>query len=248
MKEAVVIFGKTARPGEVKTRLCPPLQAEEAALLYDAFARDVFELVARYRDEEEASGNRRVKVVLAWDGEESDRLAVFATRELGFEFVGQDGGDLGARLRRIANWCRQKGAESMMILGTDSPTLSMEHLQTARLWLERCDVVFGPAFDGGYYLIGLGESRAELPLPEEVVFDGIEWSTREVMEQSWRIARRQGLLCELLGYWYDIDTFEDLKRARFHLFEYLASREPLVGQHTRSILRSQSLTGLGDEE
>ena len=129
----------------------------------------------------------------------------------------------------------------MLVLGSDSPTLSTAHLHTARLTLHRCDVVFGPAFDGGYYLVGLADIPAEAPAPESEIFDDIDWSSPRVMEQSWRRTTQHGLLCELLGYWYDIDTFEDLQRAKFHLFEYLASRDPLVGQYTRAFLESESL-------
>ena len=103
------------------------------------------------------------------------------------------------------------------------------------------DVVFGPSFDGGYYLVGLGEIREEVAAAEEVIFEAISWSSVRVLEQSWQRARQDGLLCELLSFWYDVDTFEDLKILRFHLKEYLAKRDPLLGQYTRQTLETSSL-------
>ena len=245
MSEAVVVFGKPARPGRVKTRLTPPVSARRAAELYDAFARDVMVTAQRFAEARRAKGHI-VRTVLAWAGEdESSPLAKFAATRLGFEIVGQGDGDLGDRLCRVSSRLRGDGSDQLIVIGSDSPTLSTEHLDSARLHLEASDVVFGPSFDGGYYLVGMGESGPSKPAVEEVIFDGISWSSRRVLEQSWRRATDGGLLCELLGFWYDVDTFDDLRMARFHLVEYLADRDPLVGQYTRKLLESQSVI---DEE
>lgn len=240
MDEVVVVFGKTARPGEVKTRLSPPVEPEEAARLYEAFARDVFETVRRYR--EGVDENRgRVDGVLAWDGRTDDDLAREAADNADLEVVDQGGGTLGDRLRRVCRRLRDREYDRMLIVGTDSPTLSVEHLETAGMMLERNDVVFGPSFDGGYYLVGLDETARTEPDPEEIVFEEIPWSSPAVLEHSWRRAREGDLLCDLLGFWYDVDTFQDLKKARFHLVEYLAERDPAIGRQTRELLESMSL-------
>jgi glycosyltransferase A (GT-A) superfamily protein (DUF2064 family) len=70
--------------------------------------------------------------------------------------------------------------------------------------LSVCDVVFGPARDGGYYLVGLREPRAE-------IFQGIEWSTCHTLGQSVEKASELGLRTGLTEVLSDIDTFEDLK-------------------------------------
>ena len=105
--------------------------------------------------------------------------------------------------------------------------------------LRRQDVVFGPSFDGGYYLVGVGESSASKPEAEDVIFEDIPWSTPEVLEKSWEAATEGGLLCEMMGFWYDIDTYDDLKKARFHLREYLAPRDPMVGESTLRLLEDE---------
>ncbi len=237
MEEAVVIFGKTARAGEVKTRMSPPLDPQLAAELYDAFARDVMETVRRFRDDCTDDGVS-LRVVLAWKGEPDDELARHAREDLGFEVIEQPPGDLGDRLRGVFRALRADGVERMMAVGTDSPTLSPQHLHSARLELKRHDVVFGPCFDGGYYLVAADSTGGEKPQPEEVIFEEISWSSQQVLEQSWHRAQKGGLLCELLGFWYDLDTVEDLRRARFHLVDYFPSRDPHVGRYTRQKLKA----------
>lgn len=235
MDEAVVIFGKTARPGGVKTRLAPAVGPGVAAKLYEGFARDVMATAGRYRD---SFGGAPPEVLVAWDGDPEDSLAEFGREKMGFELVEQGPGGLGRRLQQVFAECRGRGAKRIIAVGTDSPTLRVDHFRQARGRLETGHVVFGPAFDGGYYLVGVGDSRGDAPRGEQVIFDEIDWSTPQVLEQSWRRARRAGLLCELLEFWYDIDTFEDLRKARFHLLEVLAPRAAEVGRHTRRVLES----------
>ena len=239
--QTIVVFGKTARPGEVKTRMSPPLSPQQAATMYGAFGRDVLDTVDRYASEavEAQSGPQQVSRILAWDGQPDDPLAGYAKNECGFEVVDQGGGDLGDRMRRIIAGRRARGADQILVVGTDSPTLSPEHLETARLLLDGNDVVFGPSFDGGYYLVGLDRDALDDGEVLDALFGDIPWSTPEVMNISWSRVVERGLLCDLLGFWYDIDTCEDLAKARFHLCQYLGARDSEVGQHTRQLLETQ---------
>ena len=102
------------------------------------------------------------------------------------------------------------GAEAVVLVGTDSPTLPLAFIEQAFHELERADVVLGPATDGGYYLVGCA-----LRLPP--IFDGIAWSSSHVLAEtvsrltdpSWRLA--------LLPPWYDVDTLDDWHLLRGHL-------------------------------
>ena len=92
-----------------------------------------------------------------------------------------------------------------LILGTDSPHLPLAVLHQALNALNIYDVVLGPAEDGGYYLIGLSK-----PCP--ALFEGIAWSTDQVLAQTLACAQSQALTAHLLPSWYDIDTVADLRR------------------------------------
>ena len=93
-----------------------------------------------------------------------------------------------------------------MAIGTDAPDLPLPFISEAFLRLEEgIDAVFGPAEDGGYYLVALrGESRG--------LFRGIPWSTPQVLAASRQRAREAGLLTALLPPWYDVDGYADLFR------------------------------------
>lgn len=242
MSEAVVVFGKSPEPGRVKTRLSSEVGEEMAARLYEAFAQDTFEIALNYQRERLEDGES-VRLILAWEGSADCELAKRAL-DRGFEFVEQGAGDLGARLKRVVRGLRQEVVEQILILGTDAPTMTAEQLHLARLGLQISDLIFGPSFDGGYFLVGLGSGREGKVAPEEVIFDEITWSTARVLSQSLERAERAGLLSDLLGFWYDVDTFEDLKFLNFHLFQYLKVHNPAVGRFTRQLLASSTDLGL----
>lgn len=88
-------------------------------------------------------------------------------------------------------------ATPLLIMGTDCPLLSPGQLQQAAAALAEDDVVLIPAEDGGYVLIGLRRS-----VPE--VFENINWSTPQVLEQT----RKQLLLCG--AHWHELPALWDI--------------------------------------
>ncbi|WP_230470075.1 TIGR04282 family arsenosugar biosynthesis glycosyltransferase [Lujinxingia vulgaris] len=229
--DEIVIFAKAPVAGRVKTRLQPALSEDESVVLYRAFVADVLELVGGWTAQEE---HRRA--TLAWSGND-DAMTFQAAECLDIQRVEQGEGDLGARMRRAIEEARARGAGRVVIVGTDSPTLSEAHLDLAFDVLQRRDVVWGPSFDGGYYLVGVNTpSVSGGPGAEGVIFEGVAWSTESVLAQSWERASEAGLLSDLLGFWYDVDTFEDVKTLEFHLLEYLQSQGFEGARHTREVL------------
>ena len=233
-KRGIIVFAKEPVVGRVKTRLTPPLSSEEARDLYEAFLRDVLE-TAR-----EAARDSGADLFLAWSGD-LDHELVEGARGAGVEVVAQVGGDLGARMQGALSGLRAHGYDEALIVGTDSPTLAPEHFHTAFLLLAGADVVFGPSFDGGYYLVGvaMGDTAGSAPPAEEVIFAGIPWSTSEVLTRSFERAKEGGLLCDLLGFWYDVDTEDELKMLHFQLLHYLPTRDPGRARWTRRFLESR---------
>ncbi|OON70217.1 TIGR04282 family arsenosugar biosynthesis glycosyltransferase [Hymenobacter sp. CRA2] len=110
--------------------------------------------------------------------------------------------DLGQRMEHAFEEAFDAGALRVVIIGTDCPQLSTDLLTEAFQLLHTHDVVLGPAHDGGYYLLGLSQPRAEL-------FSGIKWSTATVLRDTRAIAERAGLSVALLPMLQDVDTAED---------------------------------------
>lgn len=196
------IFARHPVPGRVKTRLARDTGDEAAAAIYAAFVET---LLARTH----SVTDRRV---IAYDLDTDAAREWFTARAGGIADAlwPQPPGTLTEKLRAFASEWHAGPNTRTVIIGTDSPTLPMESIDAAFEKLERCDVVLGPAMDGGYYLIGLRVLALQ-------VFDGIEWSSERVLEQTVAQVRRLGLSLGLLPPWYDVDTLESLRFLRSHL-------------------------------
>jgi len=201
---AVVILAKAPVPGKVKTRLTPPLTPEQAAQLAEKLLRETTLLVQSLKG---------VRPVVAVDPPEGIDLV---RRLLGssIQFVPQTDGDLGKRLSEVFWQFFAVGSKGVMVLGADHPNLPREYLVQAQEALEKSDdpVVLGPTEDGGYYLIGLNRFHPEL-------FEGIPWSTADVLRITQERAESIGLSVTLLPSWYDIDRPEDLSRHRHKMLK-----------------------------
>lgn len=117
--------------------------------------------------------------------------------------VGQGHGGLGLRLQRQLLAARRRGAEQVLLVGSDLPLLEAADLERAFQSLERSPLVLGPAADGGYWLIGLQGSWPAL-------FSGIPWGSAEVLEHTQRAAARLGLQPGWLACRQDLDRPADL--------------------------------------
>lgn len=115
----------------------------------------------------------------------------------------QPEGDLGARMAIAFATAFKTGAGRVAIIGTDCPGLRDTHLNQAFALLETNDLVLGPATDGGYYLLGLRQSRPEL-------FRNKAWSTDSVLADTLADAGRLGLRVAFLPTLRDVDNAADL--------------------------------------
>jgi glycosyltransferase A (GT-A) superfamily protein (DUF2064 family) len=99
-----------------------------------------------------------------------------------------------------------QGFDPVIVIGSDIPDLPAVFIQESIAALETYDSVIGPAFDGGYYLIGF---KRESFLPE--AFQGIEWGMDSVLTRTLAVLRDKQRTAYLLPPLPDIDTLEDLK-------------------------------------
>ena len=197
--DRLLIFARQPVPGKVKTRLAAALTPEAAAAVYEASLHDVLRLAARERG----------RVELWYDGgPQAERY--FSEEFPVLRVVRQAPGDLGARMHDAFDRSFRDGAERVIILGSDSPTLPEAHLNAAFDTLHEHRAVIGPAIDGGYYLIGL---RADAWPAAAVLFSDMAWSTSTVLEQTLQRAAEAGIAVHSVPQWYDIDTIDDLRVA-----------------------------------
>jgi rSAM/selenodomain-associated transferase 1 len=192
---AVAVLAKAPLPGFAKTRLIPALGAGGAALLH---ARLVERAVAT------ACAAVIGPVTLWATPDESHPLFQAIGAHLGVALARQGDGDLGTRmLAAIA-----AANAPALVIGTDCPALTSEHLRAAADALRGGgDAVVIPTEDGGYALIGM---RA----PAHALFSDMHWSAPGVMDETRRRLRALGLTWQEPVTLWDVDLPEDLERLR----------------------------------
>jgi rSAM/selenodomain-associated transferase 1 len=226
---AFAVMAKAPRSGEVKTRLVPPLEADQAAFLSGCFIKDItanFAAVARLLP---AQGY----VAYSPPGAEAvfRDLVAPGTRLLPPRRIG-----LGYSLFHATEDLITAGYDSACLVNADSPTLPTSVLiQAAEALRAPGDrVVLGPAIDGGYYLIGLKH-------PHKLLFEDISWSTEQVLRQTLDRAASLALEVVTLPTWYDVD---DATSFGWLCAELLAGQRPsqfvptgYAAPHTAEYLR-----------
>ena len=197
---ALAIMTKAPQAGQVKTRLVPPLKPDEAAELNKCFLRDIAAAISNAATGKDAYG---IAVYTPIGAE----LIYTDILPANFSLLPQRGDQFGERLYFAALDLFQCGFKSVCLIDSDSPTVPAKNFVQAVKQLQPpgdC-IVLGPCDDGGYYLIGLKKSHAEL-------FERVDWSTERVLAQTMRNAAKIGLDVKLLPIEYDIDDGTALRR------------------------------------
>lgn len=210
-------FAKAPIPGQVKTRLIPQYSAQQAADVHRYLVRKTAENVDRFiqcypEANIHACENATIHYQL-W-GSQQDGFLSHVANEYGATFHLQSGVDLGVRLSRCAeaNYKRSPESESWLILiGSDCPYLDETVFSEVvrALQAEDTDAVMVPADDGGYVLLGFKRFEAS-------IFEGIEWSTERVAEQTLERLQALAWRCVCLSSLSDIDYAEDVQRYRIN--------------------------------
>lgn len=207
--QCLLVFAKAPVPGQVKTRLIPAIGAEQAAALHTRLLHQTLSTASR---------STTWQTELWCHPEASNRDLVTAAERHGALLREQSGADLGQRMHN-AFVSTLAGAERAVLIGTDCPGLTTDHINRAFEALRRgAEVVLGPAIDGGYYLIGLDQPAARL-------FADIAWGSDTVLAITRRRVQGLGLRLQELTVLRDLDRPEDL---RYFPALHLAARSDLT--------------------
>ncbi len=219
MREVLYIAAKAPRVGLAKTRLGRAIGQERAVALYRAFLQD---LAARFSAASFDVG-WYVTPPDAWE----DIAPLIGVDARGAHVLPQEEGDWTERQTALFAGAADRGEDSVILVVSDSPQLTVETVVEAFDLLDRHDLVFGPVSDGGYYLVGMCG-------PHDVL-RGVEMSTRTVLDEIVERATGLGLSVGFVPETFDIDQVEDLE----HLRE--AIREGVGLLHTRAALQATGL-------
>jgi len=193
IRRQLVVMVKEPRPGRVKTRLGADIGMVPAAWW---FRHQVAGLLRRLEDP-------RWQLILAVSPDREGRVSRVWPGHL--PRVAQGRGDLGDRMGRLLR-CLPPGP--VCIVGGDIPGLDKVHVARAFGLLGGHDAVFGPAPDGGYWLVGM----TRIAPPPATLFRGVRWSTSHALSDS--INSLPGLRVALADMLSDVDTASDLLWSR----------------------------------
>ena len=190
----LIVFTRFAQPGKTKTRLIPAIGALRAAELHRRLTERTLQKARTW------AGENRIDLEICYCG--CDERSIRRWLGPGVFYRAQGQGDLGDRMARAFNRAFDDGCSRVLLIGTDVPGHDECHFQQAVGALDSCDLVLGPATDGGYWLIGL-RGQADL-------LGGISWGTDVVFRQTLERAAQQQLSVSVLPALKDIDRPEDL--------------------------------------
>jgi len=188
-RDTIVVFARAPLLGTVKRRLAAEIGDRAALRFHTATLTRLLRML---------SADRRFRTVLAVTPDRAFlRLPYRVTR------VAQGQGDLGRRMERAF---RQFPHCRVAIIGCDIPDATAADVAAAFRSLGRADAVFGPAADGGYWLVGMNPRRPAQP------FASVRWSTRHALADTLaNFAHRQIALLRTL---HDVDTAADWRSLR----------------------------------
>ena len=203
MRRICIVFARVPRLGTVKRRLAHDIGGRAALRFYrNTTARLLRALAA----------DRRFRTILAQTPDPP-----YARWRVPTPRIGQGRGDLGERMQRA---CARFPHAQVAIVGSDIPALTANDVAAAFRALGANRAVFGPAQDGGYYLVGFGPRRPAHP------FARVRWSTSHALADTLRNQRGPVALLHPLD---DVDTAAS----------YSAANPGKIGSSTR---KSRSAT------
>ena len=195
----VIQFAKWPVYGNVKTRLAANLGHESARDVHIRLATQVYSNLCRV---ENADIEIHVDVIGVPD--QSLDNGVFDKWERGSLLTLQNGKDLGERMAGALNE-GLKSYQKVLIVGSDCPSVDSHYVDSAFAKLDHSPMVIGPAEDGGYVLVGACS-------PISHVFEGVEWGSAKVLEQTVANAMRLNISLGLLEERWDVDELADYVR------------------------------------
>ncbi|WP_298339573.1 TIGR04282 family arsenosugar biosynthesis glycosyltransferase [uncultured Algibacter sp.] len=192
-KALVIVFVKNIKLGKVKTRLAKTIGNQGAFEVYSELVK-VTEKATKNLTADKRIYFSDAVVDSKWS---SDFKAV------------QEGIDLGERMKNAFKKGFEDGYNRIVLIGSDLPDITANHINKGLEALKENNMVFGPAEDGGYYLIGLSKMN-------NLAFENKPWSQTHLLEETLQELNEKHITFTTLETLNDIDTYEDLIASKFY--------------------------------
>ncbi|PIA78417.1 hypothetical protein BFR04_02445 [Gaetbulibacter sp. 4G1] len=192
-KELIIVFVKNIKLGKVKTRLAKTIGNQGAFEVYSELVKIT----------ENATKNIPIDKRIYF----SD--AVIKSKWGAHYKAVQEGNNLGERMKNAFIKGFEDGYNRIVLIGSDLPEINSSHIKNGLQALKTNNVVFGPAIDGGYYLVGMTKMY-------DFIFDNKPWSQSNLLDVTSKELKQNNTSFALLNSLNDIDTFEDLEASAFY--------------------------------
>jgi rSAM/selenodomain-associated transferase 1 len=194
-ENALIIIAKSPQKGSVKTRLKGHMSDSKILSLYTQLLESTIEKL---------KGVPGTDTFVAYSPESSKTYF----SKFGVALIPLITRDLGHNMCHAFREVFRRGYKKAALVGADIPDLSSSVVLRAFDVLSENDIVFGPAEDGGYYLVGMKKLIRG-------IFEDIPWSTDQTLKKSIEQASRFGHRTGLTDTLRDIDTIEDFKQSGY---------------------------------
>ena len=192
-KTLVIVFVKNTTLGSVKTRLAKTIGDFGALEVYKELLKMTKQAISEIKSD-----------VRIYFSKEID-----ANKWTNFPKYKQQGSDLGERMYNAFNDGFNDGYKNIVLIGSDLPDISATHIENGLNALQESKATFGPAEDGGYYLIGLQHAITE-------IFKNKPWSQPHLLQTTLHELHNLNISVSILETLNDIDTYEDLIASDFY--------------------------------
>jgi rSAM/selenodomain-associated transferase 1 len=202
-KGTIMVFARAPVPGKTKTRLIPALGTEAAAHLHAYLIDRTLSLLMAIDN---------VNVTLWCMPSPDDAFFQSCAERYGVGLSAQHGDSVGSSMHHAFGKALES-APWAIVVGTDCPELQIDDVQRAIEAMQNgMDAVAGPAYDGGYYLLGLRQASSHL-------FENIPWGTEQVWAMTQDRLHTLGWSWETIARRHDLDRLEDLEYLKQAEFE-----------------------------
>jgi rSAM/selenodomain-associated transferase 1 len=212
----LILFAKYPVSGQVKTRIAEALGNYFAFGLYKSLLADVSDLTRQINAE----------TIIVYSGPEGATFNEFP----GITCILQRGNNIGERMYNAFMDIFSTGSGKCLLIGGDTPDITVEILHEGYDILEQADIVLGPTTDGGYYCIGIKEGSLK-----STFFQNIPWSTSLVFTETINRITETGLSWASLPVLSDLDEIDDLKRFYNNSINELSDTYKFIKTHEEKI-------------
>ena len=192
----ILVFAKAPVEGKVNTRLIPDIGVQAATQLQSDFIHQRLIMLTQAK-----LGD----VMLMCAPDDKQNFFLKCKQKYSIKLRKQSDGNLG---ERMMNGVREALTryQYCIVIGTDAPALEAYIIQQAiEVLRDKVNVVFVPAEDGGYVLVGMQQNH-------DALFQDINWGTTEVMQQSRDRLKEKNISYKALETCWDVDRLEDYQR------------------------------------